>query len=192
MKWKGCEKKRSCRYLTYSPGSCLKELAKNTVNFRLAFPPLPPGQGESHGPPLCQTLVIFFRSYRHTNPVNHKLHVLYLLTLILLKWRIWWAPNNASKWQMGFNSAFKGTSFSRHRNLVAVMTRLVIRQFRNRGSIPSKDKGFSRLHSVQTSFGAHRASIQRVPWANRPEHEADRPSKVKNILTLSCAFMTWC
>jgi hypothetical protein len=28
------------------------------------------------------------------------------LTLILLTWRIWWAPNNASKWQMGFNSAF--------------------------------------------------------------------------------------
>jgi len=31
-----------------------------------------------------------------------------LLTLILLTWRIGWAPNNASKWQMGFNSAFKG------------------------------------------------------------------------------------
>jgi len=30
------------------------------------------------------------------------------LTLILLTWRIWWAPNNASKWQMGFNVAFKG------------------------------------------------------------------------------------
>jgi len=30
------------------------------------------------------------------------------LTLILLMWRIWWAANNASKWQMGFNSAFKG------------------------------------------------------------------------------------
>ena len=30
------------------------------------------------------------------------------LTLILLTWRIWWAPNNASKWQMGLNSAFKG------------------------------------------------------------------------------------
>jgi hypothetical protein len=27
---------------------------------------------------------------------------------ILLTWRIWWAPNNASKWQMGFNSVFKG------------------------------------------------------------------------------------
>ena len=29
------------------------------------------------------------------------------LTLILLTWRIWWAPNNASKWQMGINSAFR-------------------------------------------------------------------------------------
>jgi len=30
------------------------------------------------------------------------------LTLIRLTWRIWRVPNNASKWQMGFNSAFKG------------------------------------------------------------------------------------
>jgi len=30
-----------------------------------------------------------------------------ILTLILLTWRIWRAPNNASRWQMGFNSAFK-------------------------------------------------------------------------------------
>jgi len=30
------------------------------------------------------------------------------LTLILLTWRIWWAPNNASKWQMGLNSVCKG------------------------------------------------------------------------------------
>ena len=26
----------------------------------------------------------------------------------MLTWRIWWASINASKWQMGFNSAFKG------------------------------------------------------------------------------------
>ena len=31
-----------------------------------------------------------------------------VLTLILLTWRIWWVPNNASKWQMEFNPAFKG------------------------------------------------------------------------------------
>ena len=29
------------------------------------------------------------------------------LTLILLTWRIWWAPTKASKWQMGLNLAFK-------------------------------------------------------------------------------------
>ena len=31
-----------------------------------------------------------------------------LLTLILLTWTKWWAPASASKWRMGFNSAFKG------------------------------------------------------------------------------------
>ena len=31
------------------------------------------------------------------------------LTLILLTWRKWWASNNASRWQMGFNSALKRT-----------------------------------------------------------------------------------
>ena len=35
-----------------------------------------------------------------------------ILTLNLLTWRIWWAPNNASKWQVGFNSAFKGLKLS--------------------------------------------------------------------------------
>ena len=30
------------------------------------------------------------------------------LTLNPITWKIWWAPNNASRWQMGFNSAFKG------------------------------------------------------------------------------------
>jgi len=35
-----------------------------------------------------------------------------LLTLIPLTWRIWWAPNNASKWQMGFNLVFKGLNQS--------------------------------------------------------------------------------
>jgi len=44
---------------------------------------------------MCEMLNIMF------------LWLLSLLTLILLMWRIWWAPNNASKWQMGCNLAFK-------------------------------------------------------------------------------------
>jgi hypothetical protein len=31
-----------------------------------------------------------------------------ILTIILLTWTKWWAPASASKWRMGFNSAFKG------------------------------------------------------------------------------------
>jgi hypothetical protein len=34
------------------------------------------------------------------------------LTLILLMWRIGWAPNNASKWQIGFNWVFKGLNLN--------------------------------------------------------------------------------
>ena len=44
------------------------------------------------------------------------------LTLILLTWWIRWAPNNASKWQMGFNSAFKRLitliQYSQHNNYI--------------------------------------------------------------------------
>ena len=32
----------------------------------------------------------------------------FCLTLILPMWRLWWAPNIASRWQIEFNSAFKG------------------------------------------------------------------------------------
>jgi len=40
--------------------------------------------------------------------INKQTNVFSCLTLILGMWRIWWAPNNASKWQMGINSGFKG------------------------------------------------------------------------------------
>jgi len=36
------------------------------------------------------------------------------LTLILLTCRIWRAPNNARKWQKGFNSAFKELELARN------------------------------------------------------------------------------
>ena len=40
-----------------------------------------------------------------------------ILTLTLLTWRIWWASNNASKWQVGFNSVFKELILSSHLGL---------------------------------------------------------------------------
>jgi hypothetical protein len=67
--------------------------------------------------PWCETQISdlkseSFFSILHICSQTNKLHLLLLvhfyLTLTLLTWRIWWASNNASKWQMGFHSAFKG------------------------------------------------------------------------------------
>jgi len=52
---------------------------------------------------LCATDTVNLHHLLQTDTV-----CLDCLTLILLTWRKWWAPNNASKQQMGFNSAFKG------------------------------------------------------------------------------------
>jgi hypothetical protein len=52
------------------------------------------------------------------NYFKKKVHIQYAvsclaeLTLILLMWRIWCASNNASRWQMGFNTVFKGLSLT--------------------------------------------------------------------------------
>jgi len=51
-------------------------------------------------------------TYLHPQPdqSNPRLHST-SLTLTPLMWRIWWAPDNASKWQMVLNSALKGLRF---------------------------------------------------------------------------------
>ena len=51
------------------------------------------------------------RLLHYTALTNNHLQT-WRLTLILQTWRIWWAHNNASKWQMGFNSAFRGLKSS--------------------------------------------------------------------------------
>jgi len=62
---------------------------------------------------LCTKLALFTRLYRNVRSTKHKILDSCLLTLILLTWRIWWAPNNASRWQVGFNLTFKGLRFYR-------------------------------------------------------------------------------
>jgi len=44
----------------------------------------------------------------HSVGVCVHLYTYHCLTLILLMWRIGWASNNANRWKMGLNSAFKG------------------------------------------------------------------------------------
>ena len=57
----------------------------------------------------------FYRTYRYLGCITDgQRHVWswIQLTLIMLTWRIGWAPNNASKWKMGFNLAFKGLNYN--------------------------------------------------------------------------------
>jgi hypothetical protein len=58
-----------------------------------------------------------FLAYTPSSPKqNNILRLRYnqiTLTLILQTWKIRWAPNNASKWQMGFTLAFKGLNWLR-------------------------------------------------------------------------------
>ena len=49
---------------------------------------------------------MFFFSCRQSRPFKPSLYI--RLTLNPLTWKIWWAPNNVSRWQIGFNLAFKG------------------------------------------------------------------------------------
>jgi len=48
-----------------------------------------------------------FIGTNHCQVQQYSLEMFALLTLILLMWRIGWAPNNTSKWQMRFTSAFE-------------------------------------------------------------------------------------
>ena len=60
-------------------------------------------------PSISKWSVLFWLSVQHFVLCSSgKLRLGWHFTLILLMWRKRWAPNNASRWQMGYNSAFKG------------------------------------------------------------------------------------
>jgi hypothetical protein len=74
-----------------------------------------------HNSQFCMVCYQFFSTYLNLKKlirVGYSMHLLIVvsltlspttcLTLILLTWNIWWAPTNASKWQMALNSVFKG------------------------------------------------------------------------------------
>jgi hypothetical protein len=43
-------------------------------------------------------------------------------------WRIGWAPNNVSKWHMGFNSAFKGLStLFKNTNIIIICSGFIVK-----------------------------------------------------------------
>jgi hypothetical protein len=67
------------------------------------------------------------------------------LTLTLLMWRIWWA-NNARKWQIGFNLAFKG-----------LIKRKVI-------NIPGEGHAYLELHNEKSVAHHFDTVVHQVCW----------------------------
>jgi hypothetical protein len=59
----------------------------------------------------CTAKIFWCVFERQFDGINSVATYRLLLTLILLTWRIWWAPHTASKCQMGFNSTFKGLNW---------------------------------------------------------------------------------
>ena len=125
----------------------------------------------------------YFGSTNYKNPwILFSLGI--VLTLTLLSWRIWWVPNNASKWQMRFNSAFRGLKGS---NLLGLFTmffktsiyiflffpkllgikpyKAVLHfsyDFTNCSLLKSNINNYSYLSIVQAVYGFHQASYWRA------------------------------
>ena len=85
---------------------------------------------------------------------------LLFLTLTLLMWRIWWAPNNASRWQMGFNLVFKGLNcnywLSRISDLIKLILRRGVENFwknvRRELSTPKQETNLYEYMSAKAQF----------------------------------------
>ena len=71
---------------------------------------------------LCCVVVCDLETSRMDAPYIYDISSLKVnnLTLILLTWRKWWALNNASIEQMGFNSGFKGLMWENIKTSISV------------------------------------------------------------------------
>ena len=83
------------------------------------------------------------------------------LTLILLTWRRWWTPNNASKQQMGFNSAFKELMSWFSTTFALGMHNFVITSY-NRGTVKAACKSPIGLRRKKTCSHASRSPLIHV------------------------------
>ena len=78
------------------------------------------------------------------------MHCTVHLTLSLLMWTIWRAPTNASKWRMGFNSAFKGLTLTL---LTWTIWRVPTNASKWRMGFNSSFKGLNDLTGVRQTTG---------------------------------------
>ena len=94
------------------PISCLQsKYTAHSVNSYFIITLLKRNSKHAPGLGQVQCHITQARTYTHEHANTQQLQGCPLearLTLILLTWTIWRPPTNASKWRVGFNSAFKG------------------------------------------------------------------------------------
>ena len=105
------------------------------------------------------------------------------LTLILLTWRKWWTPNNASKWQMGFNSAFKGLSV-----VNCFMVCMTAIQTKKSFTYTSLDKEWKTTPTFLIDTDLHFFICKFDLWVVNTEKA---PPKAAVYLTWTFATITW-
>jgi len=98
------------------------------------------------------------------------------LTLILLTWKIWWATNNASRWQIGFNSVFKGLIKTQGRlQMVSVVSRLCVGE--SGALIPAGTRAIFLLRCPEQIWGQSIHLFickgESFSWAKRLKREAE-------------------
>jgi hypothetical protein len=116
---------KSQNFLTVSPCLTLKQRRANSPKIHKPLQNSTRQKGEMNEvpfwwPPKYQTSRAPFsrKLYANTELETMKKETLLAkysgifsgLTFIPLEWRIWWARDNTSKWHLGFNSAFKGST----------------------------------------------------------------------------------
>ena len=133
------------------------------------------------------------RIYNKVFYVYGSVHRWSILTLILLTWSIGWARNNASKWQMGFNSAFTGLIIVQRdatQNSTFIILQVHSTCF---GYQPHPSSGVHK--SVTTSSG----TVQLLPSnvaklghvGGRQLHKKIRPVP-EAVVTVLCTPDDWC
>ena len=107
------------------------------------------------------------------------------LTLILLTWRIWWAPNNASRWETGLNSVFKGLTGT-HPLLVTSKGRQAFRTARHCQGQLQTPQSVTAVDYCTLSSGQHSVCHRRGSQKQDPSPPPTDQSKFLPLWTQVC------